>query len=129
LGAWTLRFTQQAIDYVKKNHAARYAEIVSKTSLKEAEETAKWKDITEKMYYPKDEKRGVILQQDGFLDKELIPCKRPETSDRPLNQKWSWDRILRSCFIKQADVLQGIFFLRMTLMWKPSKRISISMNR
>jgi maltose phosphorylase len=26
-----------------------------------------------------------------------------------LNQKWSWDRILRSCFIKQADVLQGIY--------------------
>ncbi|HCZ36408.1 MAG TPA: family 65 glycosyl hydrolase [Cytophagales bacterium] len=109
LGAWTLRFTQQAIDYVKKNHAARYAEIVSKTSLKEAEETAKWKDITEKMYYPKDEKRGVILQQDGFLDKELINVKDLPASERPLNQKWSWDRILRSCFIKQADVLQGIF--------------------
>ena len=29
----------------------------------------------------------------------------------PLNQKWSWDRILRSCFIKQADVLQGLYFL------------------
>jgi maltose phosphorylase len=26
-----------------------------------------------------------------------------------LNQKWSWDRILRSCFIKQADVLQGLY--------------------
>lgn len=24
---------------------------------------------------------------------------------------WSWDRILRSCFIKQADVLQGLYFL------------------
>ncbi|MBN8652706.1 MAG: glycoside hydrolase family 65 protein [Cytophagales bacterium] len=109
LGAWTLRFTQRVIDFVKKNHAARYAEIVSKTSLKEAEETAKWKDITEKMYYPKDEKRGVILQQDGFLDKELIHVKDLPPSERPLNQKWSWDRILRSCFIKQADVLQGIF--------------------
>ncbi|MNV70074.1 Maltose phosphorylase [compost metagenome] len=29
----------------------------------------------------------------------------------PLNQKWSWDRILRSCYIKQADVLQGLYFL------------------
>ncbi len=28
-----------------------------------------------------------------------------------MNQKWSWDRILRSCFIKQADVLQGLYFL------------------
>lgn len=30
--------------------------------------------------------------------------------DLPLNQKWSWDKILRSPFIKQADVLQGIYF-------------------
>ena len=27
-----------------------------------------------------------------------------------MNQHWSWDRILRSCFIKQADVLQGLYF-------------------
>jgi len=31
-------------------------------------------------------------------------------SERPINQHWSWDRILRSCFIKQADVLQGFYF-------------------
>ena len=30
--------------------------------------------------------------------------------ERPINQHWSWDRILRSCFIKQADVLQGLYF-------------------
>ena len=29
-------------------------------------------------------------------------------SERPINQHWSWDRILRSIFIKQADVLQGL---------------------
>ncbi len=29
---------------------------------------------------------------------------------RPINQTWSWDRILRSCYIKQADVLQGFYF-------------------
>ncbi|HHU03239.1 MAG TPA: glycoside hydrolase family 65 protein, partial [Christensenellaceae bacterium] len=31
--------------------------------------------------------------------------------ERPLNQNWSWDRILRSCYIKQADVLQGMYTL------------------
>jgi maltose phosphorylase len=25
-------------------------------------------------------------------------------------EHWSWDRILRSCYIKQADVLQGFYF-------------------
>jgi len=32
------------------------------------------------------------------------------TEHRPINQKWSWDRILRSPYIKQADVLQGFYF-------------------
>lgn len=109
LGAWTLRFARHAVDHVKKTNPSRYAEILSKTNFKEEAETTKWKHIVDNMYYPKDDKRGVILQQDGFLDKELIPVKDLRKEDRPLNQKWSWDRILRSCYIKQADVLQGIY--------------------
>jgi maltose phosphorylase len=109
LGAWTLRFAQAAVDYVKKSNPARYQEISRKTSFREVEETTRWREIVTNMYYPRDEKRGVYLQQDGFLDKELLTVKDLRPEDRPLNQKWSWDRILRSCFIKQADVLQGIF--------------------
>ncbi|HEY0743851.1 MAG TPA: glycoside hydrolase family 65 protein [Chryseosolibacter sp.] len=107
---WTLDYTQKAIDFVKTDNAARYKEIVSKVKLDEAKETAKWKEIVEKMYYPEDTTRGVFLQQDGFLDKELMTVSELRKEDRPLNQKWSWDRILRSCFIKQADVLQGLYF-------------------
>jgi maltose phosphorylase len=62
------------------------------------------------MYFPEDKTRGVMLQQDGFLDKDIMPVSQLAKEDRPLNQKWSWDRILRSCFIKQADVLQGLYF-------------------
>ena len=51
-----------------------------------------------------------ILQQDGFLDKELITVADLDKSQRPINQKWSWDRILRSPYIKQADTLQGFYF-------------------
>jgi maltose phosphorylase len=109
LGAWTLEFTLDAISKVKKQSAKRFDEIAAKTKFDEGGETAKWKDIIEKMHYPFDEKRQVILQQDGFLDKELLTVKDLRPADRPINQKWSWDRILRSCFIKQADVLQGIF--------------------
>ena len=109
LGSWTLRFTMQAIDYVKKSNPKRYAAISTMTNFQEKAETDRWRHISENMYFPYDPKRKVILQQDGFLDKELMPVKNLKPEDRPLNQKWSWDRILRSCFIKQADVLQGIF--------------------
>jgi maltose phosphorylase len=43
------------------------------------------------------------------MDKEQILVKDLDPNQRPINQKWSWDRILRSCFIKQADVLQGVY--------------------
>jgi len=109
LAAWTLRFTQDAINYVKGSNPTRFNEIAAKTNLKEKDETAKWKDITDKMYYAEDTKRGVFLQQDGFLDKELLKVSDLKPEDKPLNQKWSWDRILRSCFIKQADVLQCMY--------------------
>ena len=40
----------------------------------------------------------------------MIKVSDLDKSDRPINQKWSWDRILRSPYIKQADVLQGFYF-------------------
>jgi Trehalose and maltose hydrolases (possible phosphorylases) len=110
LAAWTLRYAAESIDYVKNTSAARWAAIEGKIALKKDAELAKWADIVEKMHFPYNEKLGVIMQQDGFMDKEQILVKDLDPSQRPLNQKWSWDRILRSVYIKQADVLQGIYF-------------------
>ncbi len=109
IATWTLEYTGKALDYVRQADDAKLAKIIAKVKLTDAE-PAKWKDIIDKMYYPVDQGRGVFLQQDGFLDKELLTVNDLRPQDRPLNQKWSWDRILRSCFIKQADVLQGIYF-------------------
>ena len=61
------------------------------------------------MYLPYSEEKGVYLQQDGFLDKELVTVADLPKSERPINQKWSWDRILRSPYIKQADTLQAFY--------------------
>jgi maltose phosphorylase len=110
LAVWTMRYTQQVVDWVKQRDPAAFEKILSSTRFHEKEERSRWNDIIEKMHFPEDKSRGVFLQQDGFLDKELIAVKDLKREDRPLNEKWSWDRILRSCFIKQADVLQGIYF-------------------
>ncbi|MBU0696347.1 MAG: glycoside hydrolase family 65 protein, partial [Bacteroidetes bacterium] len=109
LAAWCLEYTSEALKYVQENHQERFNEIVQKTNFKQKEELGKWTHIRENMYLPKDEKLGVFLQQDGYLDKEQTLVSELSLADRPLNQKWSWDRILRSCFIKQADVLQGLY--------------------
>jgi maltose phosphorylase len=110
LATWCMKYTLEAIALVKANASAKYDTLVNKISFNEQKESAKYEDIIQKMYYPFDEKQQVFLQQDGYLDKEQILVKDLPAADRPLNQKWSWDRILRSCYIKQADVLQGIYF-------------------
>ncbi|WP_106770031.1 glycoside hydrolase family 65 protein [Paenibacillus faecalis] len=110
IACWTMEYTMDVLNYLEQNEPKRYTELVSKLNLQE-EEPAKWQDIINKMYYPMDEERGIFLQQDGFLDKELVPVKDLDPKHLPLNQNWSWDRILRSVYIKQADVLQGLFFL------------------
>jgi len=110
MATWCLKYTIQAIEEVKEIDANRLDEVFNKTKFDVATETKNWQHIIDNMYYASDEKLGIFLQQDGYLDKEQVLVKDLPAIDRPLNQKWSWDRILRSCFIKQADVLQGIYF-------------------
>lgn len=109
LAVWCLNYTREALDYVKQKDAARFEAILDKISF-DLEELELWQEIADNMYYPYHEKLKIYLQQDGYLDKEQWLVKDLPASERPLNQKWSWDRILRSCFIKQADVLQGMYF-------------------
>ncbi|MBL7831612.1 MAG: glycoside hydrolase family 65 protein [Saprospiraceae bacterium] len=110
IAKWCLNYCAEMLEWLKNEDISRYKEILKKTFFDENVELKFWKELTSNIYFPFDEERGVFLQQDGFLDKELKPANALESSERPLNQKWSWDRILRSCFIKQADVLQGIYF-------------------
>lgn len=109
IAVWCLNYTMEAINYVKNSNLEKYNSLVKKIQFDEQKECEKWKKIVENMHFPKDEKLGIFLQQDNYLNKEQILVKDLPTSERPLNQKWSWDRILRSCFIKQADTLQGIY--------------------
>lgn len=43
------------------------------------------------------------------MDKVLQSTDAIPDNERPINQYWSWDRILRSCYIKQSDVLLGLY--------------------
>lgn len=43
------------------------------------------------------------------MDKVLQSADTIPAEERPINQHWSWDRILRSCYIKQSDVLLGLY--------------------
>jgi maltose phosphorylase len=108
IAKWCIEYTLENIGVVKTNHFSDYNRIKEKTNFSD-EELKAWKKVADHMYFPFSEKHNVFLQQDGFLDKELISVANLENSQRPINQKWSWDRILRSPYIKQADTLQGFY--------------------
>jgi maltose phosphorylase len=108
IARWTLQYTLDVIGKLWTTNSPRLNEIILATNFNLNGEMADWKHVVDHMYFPYDEAKRVYLQQQGFLDKELLTVS--DIADhRPINQKWSWDRILRSCFIKQADVLQGLY--------------------
>jgi maltose phosphorylase len=106
---WCLKYTLAVLQEIKSNYPETAQDKLAKTNFKN-EEIAQFEHIIQNMYFPRDEQKGIFLQQDGFLDKVIAPVDAIPAGQRPINQNWSWDRILRSCYIKQADVLQGMYF-------------------
>lgn len=102
LAKWCLNYANEIADKVAADKTAE----LGLTS----EERAKWHEIADNMYLPEDKELGIFVQHDTFLDKDLTPVKDLPQDQLPLNQHWSWDHILRSPYIKQADVLQGIYY-------------------
>ena len=105
----SLKTTLTYIDVVAAQYPEEYAAMCRDIDFHADEETARWRDIIRDMYLPEDKELGIFVQNDGFLDKILQSTEDIPADERPINQHWSWDRILRSCFIKQADVLLGLY--------------------
>ena len=109
IAKWCINYTIENLKKIESDFNSDSTRILNKTKLSNSEIT-KWLEVADNMYFSYSKEHQVYLQQDGFLDKELITVSDLPKSQRPINQKWSWDRILRSPYIKQADVLQGIYF-------------------
>jgi len=108
--AFSLEFTISALSLIKEKYPESYAKAVSNLNISDIE-LNQFEHIAKNMYYPYIDEFNVFAQQDGFIDKDLKTVYDLLPSERPINQNWSWDKILRSCYIKQADVLQSIYNL------------------
>jgi len=109
IGRWCIQYCEDVIKELTETHPKELNALLNKCKYV-PEEKDRWDAIIKNTYLPYSEKRQVFLQQDGFLDKELLPVTAIPNDQAPIHQHWSWDRILRSCYIKQADVLQGMYF-------------------
>ena len=106
---WCLEFTIKQLSEIAKRKNIDI-EIVFKNNNINIQEIANWKKIIKNIHLPYSKDLNVFIQNDGFLNKDLQPIDNIKSNERPINQNWSWDKILRSPYIKQADVLQGFYF-------------------
>ncbi|MDO4164151.1 MAG: family 65 glycosyl hydrolase domain-containing protein [Bacteroides sp.] len=104
-----LRMTLRYLNIIARECPEEYTRVCNITHLDVEKEGRQWHDIMERMYLPEDRARGIFVQNDGFPDKVLETTDAIPPEERPINQHWSWDRILRSCYIKQSDVLLGLY--------------------
>ena len=109
MAKWVLSYALENIDTVAP-------EFQTKLNVT-AEERKHWKEIVDKMYLPEADvtdingvPRHVFVAHDTFLDKELVPVRDLDPKHLPINQHWSWDRILRSPYIKQSDTLHAMYY-------------------
>ena len=101
------------------NYIARWCLTYTLDCLKELnlnlinpKEIDNWTKIIQNTYLPKMDNNSVFLQQDGFLDKEQLTVNDLKKEDRPINQNWSWDRILSPFLLNKQMYYKAFIFLK-----------------
>ena len=107
IAARTLRYTAEVEAILRQHFPEAYAKKVSELNF-DASELKHWADVSNKMHTRSWWHRD--LPAAGRVHGQDVTVTDLDPSQRPINQHWSWDRILRSIFIKQADTLQGFYF-------------------
>ena len=110
IARWCMNYAIEIGQWISSEHPDIMSAKSEAWDLDFKTESLMWKERSEDMYFPTLDGTQIKLQQDGFMDKEQMMVSDIPHDQRPINQTWSWDRILRSVFIKQADVLQGFYF-------------------
>jgi alpha,alpha-trehalose phosphorylase len=105
-----LRYATQTVESLRISAPDAYNALVHKTALKPSEVEA-WTHAAESMYVPCDEKLGIILQDDNFLDHEPWDFQNTPRDRYPLLLFYHPLNIYRKRVIKQADVVLAMFLL------------------
>jgi alpha,alpha-trehalose phosphorylase len=102
-----------AASTVKNLHEHRpdlFAYLADKTGV-ELSEVEEWKEAADRMYLPFDEKLGIHLQDDEFLEKKPWDFANTPVEKHPLLLHYHPLVIYRHRVIKQADVILAMFLL------------------
>lgn len=105
-----LRFAAKMVRRLKKDRPEAYAHLLHETSMAE-EEPDRWDEVAEAMYIPYDATRGILPQDDNFLEKERWDFAGTPIEKYPLLLNFHPLVIYRHQVIKQADVVLALVLL------------------
>jgi alpha,alpha-trehalose phosphorylase len=105
-----LRFAAKMVRRLKKERPEAYAHLLHETSMAE-EEPDRWDEVAEAMYIPYDSTRGILPQDDNFLEKERWDFAGTPIEKYPLLLNFHPLVIYRHQVIKQADVVLALVLL------------------
>jgi alpha,alpha-trehalose phosphorylase len=105
-----LRYAAQIVESLRAKSSEAYEALARKTTLESFEVDA-WSRAAESMYVPYDKKRGIVLQDDSFSDREPWDFAGTPHHHYPLLLFYHPLNIYRKQVIKQADVVLAMFLL------------------
>jgi len=105
-----LGYAARTVRTLKDRHPDLFLELVDKTGLEESEVEA-WQEAADRIFIPYDDKRGIHLQDDAFLDKKVWDFENTPEEKYPLLLHYHPLVIYRHRVIKQADVVLAMFLL------------------
>ena len=105
-----LRYAADTVAHLRSAEPEAHKALSLKTGL-DASEPEAWSHAAERMYIPYDEKRGIVPQDDSFLDRERWDFANTPPDRYPLLLFYHPLNIYRKQVIKQADVVLAMFLL------------------
>jgi alpha,alpha-trehalose phosphorylase len=100
----------RVFERLRDHEPAEYARLVRRTGIDEAE-AAEWRRAVERMFIPRHEELGIVLQDDGFLEREPWDLAATPPDEYPLFLHHHPLKLYRRQVIKQADVVLATYLL------------------
>ena len=116
-----LRYATETVTSLRTHTPDVYTALVHKTGLTPLEVEA-WQRAAENMYVPYDAQRGIVPQDDSFLDRAPWDFQHTPSDRYPLLLFYHPLDIYRKQVIKQADVLLAMFLLGETFSLEAKQR-------
>lgn len=110
MAAENLRAAADAVELLRTEHPAEHRRLVERVALQD-DEPASWREAAERMYVPYDEKAGLHLQDEGFLEQAPWDFAGTPADRYPLLLHFHPLVIYRHQVIKQADVVLATVLL------------------